>query len=227
VRELAVGADAAIVFVEYDRSPEARYRITIWRDACYLADPDRTRLLHGLAQQSDLEDHSLMTPGSKDGSQQPSLLAVYLNDHLGGATGGLELVRRTARAHRDLAAGDALRQLAAQICEDRRTLLAIMQALGVPIHRYKIAVGYLAEKAARLKPNGRILHRSPLSSVVELESLRLGIMGKAAGWVVLRMRADSDPRLDAGELDDLIARATRQAATVEELRVRAAAEAFD
>ena len=29
VRELAVGADAALVFVEYDRSPEARYPVAI------------------------------------------------------------------------------------------------------------------------------------------------------------------------------------------------------
>ena len=29
VRELAVGADAAVVFVEYDRSPEARYPLAI------------------------------------------------------------------------------------------------------------------------------------------------------------------------------------------------------
>ena len=29
VRELAVGAGAAVVFVEYDRSPEARYPVAI------------------------------------------------------------------------------------------------------------------------------------------------------------------------------------------------------
>ena len=29
VRELAVGADAAVVFVEYDRSPEAAYPVAI------------------------------------------------------------------------------------------------------------------------------------------------------------------------------------------------------
>ncbi len=29
VRELAVGVDAAVVFVEYDRSPEARYPVAI------------------------------------------------------------------------------------------------------------------------------------------------------------------------------------------------------
>ena len=29
VRELAVGADAAVVFVDYDRSPEARYPVAI------------------------------------------------------------------------------------------------------------------------------------------------------------------------------------------------------
>jgi acetyl esterase len=31
VRELAVGADAAVAFVEYDRSPETRYPVAIVR----------------------------------------------------------------------------------------------------------------------------------------------------------------------------------------------------
>jgi acetyl esterase len=31
VRELGVGVDAAVVFVEYDRSPEARYPVAIDR----------------------------------------------------------------------------------------------------------------------------------------------------------------------------------------------------
>jgi hypothetical protein len=80
----------------------------------------------------------------------------------------------------------------------------------------------IGEKAARLKPNGYVSGRSPLSSLVELEMLRLGVEGKAAGWRTLRSLAGRDSRLDSARLDELIARARGQAEALEELRVRAA-----
>ena len=54
--------------------------------------------------------------------------------------------------------------------------------------------------------------------------LRLGVEGKAAGWRTLRTLADSDPRLDPARLDELIARARRQADLLEDLRVAAASQ---
>ena len=167
-----------------------------------------------------------MTISARDAPARSSPLAIYLNDHLGGSTAGLELARRTARAHRGTPAGEVLGRIVAEIAEDREALLRIMRALGVPVQRYKMAVGWVSEKAARLKPNGRLLRRSPLSSVIELESLRIGIEGKAAGWRALRIVAARDARLDAAPLDRLLVRAGEQADTVEELRLRAAAEAF-
>ena len=168
----------------------------------------------------------MMTLNSDVATRQLPLLGIYLNDHLAGSTSGLELVRRTARAHADTAAGPPLRQLASEIAEDRRTLLAIMRTLRVPVRHYKVLGGWAAEKAARLKPNGRLRQRSPLSSVIELETLLLGIEGKRAGWRVLRRQAQVDQRLDPAQLDDLIARAEQQVETVEGLRIEAAAEAF-
>jgi hypothetical protein len=168
-----------------------------------------------------------MTTSSAPGAlARSSPLAIYLNDHLGGATAGLELARRIARAHQGVPAGEALARVAAEIAEDREALLRIMRTLGVPVQRYKVAVGWVTGKAGRLKPNGRLLRRSPLSSVVELESLRIGIEGKAAGWRALRIVAAREPRLDAALLDRLLVRAGGQADTVESLRQRAAAAAF-
>ena len=73
-----------------------------------------------------------------------------------------------------------------------------------------------------MKFNGRIFARSPLSRPEELELLRLGVEGKAAGWRTLRALAETDQRLDPARLDELIARARRQADLLEDLRVRAA-----
>jgi hypothetical protein len=149
-------------------------------------------------------------------------LGIYLNDHLAGATGGLELARRVAGAQQVPAPLPELRQFADEVAEDRAVLLQIMGTLGVPVRSYKVWAAWAGEKAGRLKPNGRLTTRSPLSNLVELEALRLGVEGKAAGWRTLRELADRDGRLDAGQLDNLISRARRQADFLEESRVRAA-----
>jgi hypothetical protein len=154
----------------------------------------------------------------------PSLLGIYLNDHLAGATGGLELFRRALASHRRTSAEPVLERLAQEVEEDREALLRIMTALELPVRQYKVAAGWLAEKAGRAKPNGRLLSRSPLSSVVELEGLRLGVIGKEGLWRLLRVLADDEPRLHAAELDRLAERAQRQASELEELRLAAAKE---
>ena len=161
-----------------------------------------------------------VTGGTRQAGQ--GLLGIYLNDHLAGATGGVELARRVAASRRREEAGDALRRFAADIAADRAALLEIMAALGVPVRAYKVCAGWIGEKAGRLKLNGRLLSRSPLSSLEELEIMRLGVTGKAAGWRTLRLLADTDPRLDRVRLDELIARADGQVGLLEDLRVRAA-----
>ena len=97
-----------------------------------------------------------------------------------------------------------------------------MASVGVTVRAYKVGAAWIGEKAGRLKFNGRLLSRSPLSDLEELEVLQLGVEGKAAGWRTLRARADTDARLDAGRLDELISRAKRQVDELEELRARAA-----
>ena len=159
-------------------------------------------------------------------AQNESLLGIYLNDHMAGAVAGGDLARRLAGAERRELYGPVLERLATEIEEDRSQLQTMMGALGVPVRRYKTLLAWAAGKVGSLKPNGRLLTRSPLSRVVELEMLRLGVEGKAAGWRTLRARASIDTRLDAQRLDDLIARAETQIADLERLRVLAATEAF-
>jgi hypothetical protein len=150
------------------------------------------------------------------------LLATYLNDHLAGATAGAALARRAARSPQ--AADEArptLRWIAAEIAQDRSALRKIMRELDITESSYKMVLSWFAAKAAgRLKLNGRLLRRSPLSSLLELEAMRVAIEGNAAGWRTLREVADDDVRLD-GKLQKLLKRARRQADAVEELRVQA------
>ncbi|SDO93335.1 hypothetical protein [Actinacidiphila guanduensis] len=154
------------------------------------------------------------------------LLAIYLNDHLAGATGGRDLARRIARSQRGASGARELGRLAAEVAEDARALQDIMRRLGIPIRRYKMLLGWAGEKAGRLKSNGYVVRRSPLSSLLELEAMRLGVEGKASGWRTLRELADTDPRLDPDRIDTLLERARTQSETLQELRVRRAAEVF-
>lgn len=153
------------------------------------------------------------------------LLGIYLNDHLAGATGGMELAKRLAGTD-DEWSGGRLRSVADEVAEDRAALVKIMETLRIPVRQYKVVAGWAGEKVARLKLNGRLLSRSPLSRLIELEAMRLGVEGKAAAWRALLTRADHDDRLDVSQLRRLLERARRQSETLEELRVRAAAEAW-
>lgn len=152
-------------------------------------------------------------------------LSIYLNDHLAGATAGVELARRAATSgtrHRA-----ALAELAAEIAEDRQALKRIMRSLAVPTHRLKRLGAWLGEKIGRLKFNGRVLRRSPVSDVLELEALRIAVEGKAAGWRLLRRLAEADDRLDGDLLDDLLSRVAGQIERLEDLRISAALDVFE
>ena len=152
------------------------------------------------------------------------LLAIYLNDHLAGAAAGVELARRTRASNRDDPEfGPALAEICAEVEADRETLRALMDRLGVRQDPIKPAAARLGEKLGRLKPNGRLRGYSPLSRVVELEGLTLGITGKMQLWRALERSLDS---IEGFDLERLAERAAAQRERVEALRLAAAALAF-
>ena len=151
------------------------------------------------------------------------LLAIYLNDHLVGATAGANLAHRLAQAEGG-EVGAELARLDREIAEDRDDLLHMMSELGLEARRYKVALGWMAEKAGRLKSNGHLVRRSPLSTVLELETLRMGVLGKLSGWKALEA-AVTDPPLVA-KLQRLRGRAEEQLATLADLHRRVAHDVF-
>jgi hypothetical protein len=152
-------------------------------------------------------------------------LATYLNDHLGGATAGVELVRRAARENEGSELGAFLSDLAKEIEADREALEAIMGELGVKADRAKVAAGWAAEKVGRLKPNAQLRGYSPLSPLVELEGLLVGIQGKIGMWRALAEIADA-VGLDRARLQELAARAESQQADIERHRIDVARRAL-
>ena len=149
------------------------------------------------------------------------LVEIYLQDHLAGSVAALELVSRSARSNDSNELGAFLRGLHTEIGRDKAALLDVMGALGAAPSRVKNGVAWAAEKAGRLKLNGRLLRYSPLSRLVELELLEAGIVAKRSLWTNLVSLAD--PRLAGVNLPRLVERAEAQRAEVETWRRRAAA----
>jgi hypothetical protein len=154
------------------------------------------------------------------------LLRIYLQDHLAGSTGGLELARRMRGSNEGTPYGEPLAQLAADIEADRRSLESLMDELGFGADRAKNLAFWVAEKAGRLKPNGQLGGYSPLSRMVEIEGLITGVNGKRSLWLTMADLAESEPELDAERFRGLVDRAERQLETLHELRARAGREAF-
>jgi hypothetical protein len=156
----------------------------------------------------------------------PRYLAIYLNDHLGGATLGVELARRARRENAGTPLGDFLAELGGEIAEDRRTLLDLMDRLGVERATTKVLGAWLAEKVGRLKLNGQLTGYSPLSRFLELEGLSTGIEGKRLLWVALGAVAELDERLRELDFGALEERARSQRERLEPHRLAAAARAL-
>ncbi|MDX6260991.1 MAG: hypothetical protein QOH84_2679 [Kribbellaceae bacterium] len=149
-------------------------------------------------------------------------LATYLQDHYAGSSAGIELFKRAADQQSDPVVRTALAKIVQEVEEERTALERYLAAVGAKPDQLKNAGAWMAEKLARLKPNGELLRRSPLSDLVELETLRIAVEGKAAGFRVLRSLADDEPHFDTAELDGLLAQTAQQIEDLEALRMTTA-----
>jgi len=141
-------------------------------------------------------------------------LSIYIRDHHAASAGGVALARRTLGPDHPLAH---------QIARDRKTLEEVMRRLDVRPSATKVGLVRIAERLSRLKLNGTLLQRSPLSRVVELEVLVVGIRGKEALWTALLTAGLSFQGID---LDTLVESARTQARAVDELRLGTVAKTF-
>jgi hypothetical protein len=148
-------------------------------------------------------------------------LEIYLNDHLAGATGGVQLARRLRASNRhDPAFGEPLSRICEEIEADRATLAQVIERLDFSPSTLKPAAAWVAEKLGRLKLNGQLRGYSPLSRLIELEGLLIGITGKIGLWQVLT-ELELGPRLGI-DLEQLTTRAAKQRAAVDDLHRLAA-----
>lgn len=99
--------------------------------------------------------------------------------------------------------------------EDLEALHRLIRRLGVSPDPVLGTATRLGERLGRLKPNGRLLRRAPLSDLVEVEGVLQVLQLEAAGWRALQAAGvASDGKTD---LTGLAARAEAQVERVSAL----------
>jgi hypothetical protein len=149
-------------------------------------------------------------------------LGDYLNDHLAGAAFGTDLARQLVRRAKGTPLEGALDGVALEIAEDRQTLRDLMERMKVTKNPIKQAATWLGEKGSRVGLTVAALGSDRhFGLFLGLESLLLGVEGKATLWATLQALTDRYPELAALDLGALEARARGQRDTIETARITA------
>ena len=154
-----------------------------------------------------------------------SHLERYLRTHLAGSTAGVNLFDRAAGAF-DEPAASVIRRIHGELIEERVALRAMMAALDVHENLVFNTLTKAGERVGRLKPNGHLLRRTSMTDVTELETMRVALAGKLAGWESLLSIVDGEPRLSRQELEHWAEQAREQQRAIGELHSSAAKRAF-
>jgi len=147
-------------------------------------------------------------------------LTIYLQNHEAAAGAGTDLFARMSRSQRGRPWGPAVVDVAEEVAQDLQTLRGLLRSSGVRPDTVSSLALRAGERVGRLKPNGRIVRRSPLSDLVEVEAGLDAVQAKATGWAALRVAYRSDPPID---LDELTRRADDQIARMRSVHARVTA----
>ena len=153
-------------------------------------------------------------------------LATYLNDHLAGSVVALALLDHLEEDGAGTAETSLLADVHADIEADRQELEAFMAQMGISVSAPRKATGWLVEKLSEIKLHLDDAGDGALRRLEALETISLGIAGKAALWDALAAAVEDAPELNGLDYARLGQRAQTQRAVVENLRLRAAQEAF-
>lgn len=153
------------------------------------------------------------------------LLHLYLSDHLTGAQAGAQRIGRMAEDFIDTPLYPVLAELAADIGAERDLLADLLPALGMRRLRHRQAASSAAEVVGRLKLNGRITERSPMTLILETELMRSAIVGKLGAWQTLQANA-ADLGLEPGFFAGLAQDADRQLQQLDRVHAFARSRAF-
>lgn len=153
-------------------------------------------------------------------------LATYLNDHLAGAVGAVEMIDHLIAVYRAKPIGQFCKELRDEITADQEELRKMMRAFEIKESSVRQAGAWIAEKLGRfkLRPEGEGAGDPGL--FLAFEALVLGITGKRALWAALATVQNDWPELLRFDLARLQDRAIEQAEQADAKRLEAAREAL-
>jgi hypothetical protein len=153
-------------------------------------------------------------------------LTSYLNDHLAGSVGALELLDRAIEAHREKPLERFFQDLRSEIHQDQEQLKELMQKLGAEESPVRKAGAWVVEKLSRAKIQLSDSAEGETGLFLALEALVLGITGKRSLWRALQAASRTMPELARLDYAGLEKRAIEQCERVEAKRLETARTAF-
>jgi hypothetical protein len=151
-------------------------------------------------------------------------LDSYLNDHLAGSIGAIELLAHWTKLYQGKPPGAFFTDIESEIKADQDRLRDLMRCLGVEESKVRQAGAWAAEKLGLARfviaggePGG-------LGLVLVLEGLIMGITGKQLLWRALN--AANLPKAEGFDFKELQRRAEEQIERIEAERIQAARRAF-
>jgi hypothetical protein len=147
-------------------------------------------------------------------------LDSYLNDHLAGSVGALELIEHWAHLHDGKPLGVFFSQIDTEIRADQNVLRNLMRRLGLGESSLRKASAWAAEKVGRVRLMIAGGEQESLGLVLSLEGLIMGIVGKKLLWRSLA--AANLAELNGYDFRELERRAEQQIDRIEAERIRAA-----
>ena len=122
-------------------------------------------------------------------------LSSYLNDHLAGSVGALELLDRLVDTYKGKPLERFFADLRHEIDADQETLKALLANLGEKESTVRKAGAWVMEKFSRGKIQLSEKGEAELGLFLALEGLALGIHGKRSLWRALAVVSETEPRL--------------------------------
>jgi hypothetical protein len=147
-------------------------------------------------------------------------LHSYLNDHLAGSVGALELIDHCAQLYKGKRLGAFFAQLEAEIGSDQDTLRTLMRRLGVEESKVRQAGAWAGEKVCQALLTIAGSEPDGLGLLLALEGLIMGVAAKRLLW---RALAEADlPKGGQFDFDELQRRAEDQIQRANAEQIRSA-----
>jgi len=153
-------------------------------------------------------------------------LSSYLNDHLAGSVGALELLERLIETYRGKPLERFFQKLRDDIQQDQRQLKELIQKLGIEESAVRKAGAWIVEKFSRAKIAVSESGEGETGLFLALEALVLGITGKRSLWRALQAASRTVPQLARLDYPGLEKSAIEQCERVEARRLELARTAF-